>query len=92
MTMAGLTPNGRKYDGPVTKMNAAWEPVALQMVNDQDVGCVACGTGVHKVVDVYTRRFYVSACSTGTRSDLGAAPLAMSSPSRSPAVEQKCVV
>ncbi len=59
MTMAGLTPKGRTYDDLVTKADAAWEPVVLQMANDQEVGDADERAAlVPKVVDVFTNKFY----------------------------------
>ncbi len=57
--MAGLTPQGRKYDDLVTKMDAAFEPVVQQMANDQAVGDADERAAlVTKVVSVFTNKFY----------------------------------
>ncbi len=59
MTMANLTPKGRKYDELVTKTDTAWETVVMQMANDQEVGDDAERKAlVSKVVDVFTNKFY----------------------------------
>ena len=67
LTMAGMSPQGRKYDDLVAKMGAAWEPVVQQMADDQAMGEDGRVSLVNKVAGVFKNKFYWDSPALPTR-------------------------
>ena len=59
LTMTNMSPQGKKLEGLVTKMGAAWEPVVQQVAEDEAVGDLGERKElVEKVVAVFKTKFF----------------------------------